>query len=98
MIYIGNLKVKNTCDIIENLQKKNEIIKSLAYHIIMKQNYFSDDFDINKECENLLYNVVDDLKGHQNIIDLENQIITISNNTVNKYNYPKKYLIDYVYM
>ena len=36
------------------------------------------------------------MKGHQSIIDLENQIISISNNTVEKYNYPKKYLIDYV--
>jgi len=96
MVYIGNLKVKNTCDIIENLQKKNDIIKALAYHIIMRTNYFSENFDIDKECDNLLYNVVDNIKGHQSIVDLENEIITISNNTVNRYNYPKKYLIDYI--
>ena len=86
----------NTEEIINKFKKKDEIIKSIAYHIFMKTIYFSEDFDMDRECNNLLYNVVDDLKGHQSIKDLENQIITISNNTVIKYKYPNKYLIDYI--
>ena len=96
MVYDGDLKIKNTEDIISRLRKKDEIIKNIAYYVFMKTSYFSEDFDMNKECENILYNVVDDLKGHQSLIDLENQIISICNNTVKQYNYPKKYLIDYI--
>ena len=96
MVYDGDLKITNTEDIISRLRKKDDIIRNIAYYIFMKTDYFSEEFDMDRECENLLYNVVDGLKGHQSLIDLENKIISICNNTVNKYDYPKKYLVDYI--
>lgn len=84
MVYIGNEKIMNTDDIIQHLTNVDDILRVIK-SCYKASEFKHDDIDVEIKSKNVLFNVVDDLKGHQNIIDLENQIIKICNNTIKSY-------------
>ena len=87
MVYVNNVSVKNTEDIITRLVKRNEILKVISECLMIR-------FDEPPCSGDVLYNIVDDLKGHQDISDLENEIIKLCNVTVTSHGFDKSLLIE----
>lgn len=87
MVYVNNTKIKNTEDIIECLTKRDEILEVISVCLTIR-------FNEPPRSENVLYNIVDDLKGHQDIVDLENEIIRLCNVTVNTHEFDGSLLIE----
>lgn len=92
MVYVNDIKIMNTDDIISHLSKLTEI-KRVIKECYNRSEYKEIGINIDNIVDDVLYNVVDDLKGHQSIETLENEIITICNNTIDKTNSEIKKII-----
>lgn len=86
MVYVNNVSIKNTEDIIGRLVKKNEILEVIGVCMSIR-------FNEPPRSEDVLYNIVDNLKGHQDIKDLENEIIRLCNVTVTTHFYEYESLL-----
>lgn len=85
MVYVDGVKIKNTDDIISHLSKLSEIKRVIKESFDVNR-YKGMGINFDNVCNDVLYNIVDDLKGHQDIEDLENEIIEICNYSIDKNN------------
>ena len=92
MVYVNDVEIMNTDDIISHLSKLTEI-KRVIKECYDDSKYKRMGINIDNVVDDVLYNVVDDLKGHQTIQELENKIIEICNNTIDKTNSEIKKII-----